>query len=129
MRGRAIALVILAALAGPGRATALAGQAQMPDPKAIAGIPLPDPALPAGTISVRVIQGDFSKNVPGQPVEFIVDGRSEILRTGEDGRVQRAGLPTGARVKAVAQIGGERLESQEVVVGAGGIRIVLVAAD
>ena len=44
---------------------AASAQIQMPDPKQIAGVPLPATDLPAGTISVRVIRGNFDKNITG----------------------------------------------------------------
>lgn len=128
MRPTVSSLAVVLALACVSTGVALRAQAQMPDPRTMSGVPRPDPTVPAGTVSIRVIRGNFN-NVVGQPVEVIVDGRSERLRTGEDGRVQRAGLAPGTRVKAVAEVGGERLETQEIVMGAEGVRVLLVAAD
>ena len=103
----------------------------MPDPKEIAGVPLPVGDVPAGTVTVRVIRGALSNNIPGQTVELFVDGSCDVGRqTGESGRAEFSGLRPGAQVKAVAVVGGERLESQEFPVpAAGGIRVLLVATD
>lgn len=104
-------------------------QAQMPNPKEMSGAVLPVSDIPAGTVSVRVIRGGFDKNVTGQSVEFTVDGKPRVEKTDENGRAQVAGLRSGARVRAVAVVDGERLESQEAVVGTSGLRIILVATD
>ena len=111
--------------------SAAAAQAQvMPDPKQIAGVPLPVSDVAAGTVTVRVIRGSLSNNLPGQAVELLVNGEPRRETTGESGRAEFPGLPTGSRVKAVAVVGGERLESQEFAVpSAGGIRVLLVATD
>ena len=107
----------------------VAAQIQMPDPKKIAGVPLPADDLPGGTISVRVIRGNFDKNIPDTAVEFTVDGKRRTVKTDEGGRAQVAGLARGVRVRAAAVVDGVRLESQEVVVGDAGVRFVLVATD
>jgi hypothetical protein len=104
-------------------------QPQMPDPKAMSGSVLPVTDIPAGTITARVIRGSFDQNIAGQVVEFIVDGASRRVTTDENGRATIAGLEAGARVRAVAVVGGERLESQEAVVASSGLRIILVATD
>jgi hypothetical protein len=101
----------------------------MPDPKTIAGVPLPATDLPAGTISVRVIRGSFEKNIPDTTVEFSVDGKRRTVKTDASGRAQVAGLARGARVRAAAVVDGVRLESQDVVVAESGVRFVLVATD
>src|SRR5438552_3011611 len=88
-------------------------QAQ-PDPRQMAGIPRPVDDLPNGSVSVRVIRGGFSNNVPNQTVA--------------EGRAQFDKLAPGQTVKAVADVDGERLESQEFPAPAqGGIRLVLLA--
>ncbi len=114
---------IVAATAGT------AAQLQMPDPKQIAGVPLPATDLPGGTISVRLIRGGFDKNLPDTPVEFSVDGKVRTVKTDASGRAQVAGLPRGAKVRASAVVDGTRLQSQEIVVGESGVRFVLVAVD
>jgi hypothetical protein len=123
-RIRVWAVVAVACLA-----TTVAAQIDMPDPKKIAGVPLPATDLPAGTISVRVIRGSFEKNIPDTAVEFSVDGKRRTAKTDASGRAQIAGLARGARVRAAAVVDGVRLESQEVVVAESGVRFVLVAVD
>ena len=106
-------------------------QAQvMPDPKEIAGVPLPVGDMAAGTVTVRVIKGSLSNNLPGQTVELLVNGVARRATTGESGRAEFAGLSVGDGVKAIAVVAGERLESQEFAVpSAGGTRVLLVATD
>jgi hypothetical protein len=102
----------------------------MPDPKDIAGVPLPVSDVPVGTVTVRVIRGALSNNIPGQPVDLFVDGAARRQQTGESGRAEFSGLRPGVQVKAVAVVGSERLESQEFPVPAGGgVRVLLVATD
>jgi hypothetical protein len=103
---------------------------QMPDPKEIAGIPLPVGDVANGTVVVRVIRGSLANNIPDQSVELLVNGQARGARTDATGRAQFPGLAAGARVKAVATVASERLESQEFPVPAtGGVRLLLVATD
>ena len=102
----------------------------MPDPKEIAGVPLPVGDMAAGTVTVRVIKGSLSNNLPGQTVELLVNGVARRATTGESGRAEFAGLSVGDGVKAIAIVAGERLESQEFAVpSAGGTAVLLVATD
>ena len=39
-----------------------------PDPRQMSGIPRPDPNLADGLITVRVIRGNFTNNVPDHPL-------------------------------------------------------------
>src|SRR5207244_9131887 len=97
-----------------------------PDPRQMAGIPRPVDDLPNGSVSVRVIRGGFTNNVPNQTVELHVG--SDVLKTKTDaeGRAQFDKLPAGQMAKAVADIDGEHLESQQFPAPAqGGIRLVL----
>ncbi|MCC7007362.1 MAG: hypothetical protein IT184_00950 [Acidobacteria bacterium] len=103
--------------------------AQMPDLRQMSGVPLPASDLPAGTVSVRVIRGNFANNLAGVPVEFLVDGKTTTLNTDAQGRAQFSGLKPGSRVKASATVDGERLESQEVTIEQTGFRFVLAALD
>jgi hypothetical protein len=105
-------------------------QIPMPDAREMSGIPRPVTDLPDGTVSVRLIRGDLSNNLPDQEVELQVDGQSQAARTGEDGRAQFGPLPPGALVRASATVDGERLESQAFPAPRqGGIRLLLVATD
>lgn len=117
--------VALAVMAAP-----VSGQPQMPDARQMSGIPRPVDDLPSGTVSVRLIRGELSNNITDHPVELSIDGRVETARTDEAGRAQFSGLTPGARLKAVAVVDGERLESQEFPAPSqGGIRLLLVATD
>ena len=123
--GSIVALCLVALLASaPAR-----GQVAMPKPSEISGVPLPAADLAAGTVSVRVIRGSFANNLPGQLVEFTVDGKTQAAKTDAGGRAQISGLAAGVHVRAVTVVDGERLESQEVTIGVSGIRLVLVATD
>lgn len=105
------------------------GMQTMPNPKEISGQVLPTSELAAGTISVRLIRGGFDKNLPGRSIDFLIDGKKRTVVTDATGRAVVSGLASGTRVRAVAVVDGERLESQEAVVGATGLRIALVATD
>ena len=105
-------------------------QARQMDPRQVAGIPLPVPNLPTGTVSVRVIKGSLTNNVPDQLVELKGVDPARSIKTDAGGRAQFDGLTPGARVTATATVGGEQLQSQEITVPAtGGIRVLLVATD
>lgn len=119
-----LCLGLIAGIAGTARA-----QVQMPNPSEMSGRPLPDGAVPVGTVTVRVVRGGFDKNVPNQPVTFTIDGQSRVVSTDEEGRAQVAGLRAGTSVQAVAVVDGERLESQAFVMGSTGMRVALVATD
>lgn len=102
----------------------------MPDPRQMSGMPLPAGDLKPGTVTVRVLRGGFVNPVQSQTVELT--GAGFVLRatTNEAGRAEFSGVATGARVRASATVGGERLDSQEFVVpAAGGIRLMLVAPE
>ena len=126
--GRAAALV-LCVLALLGRAAS--AQFQMPDPKQMAGIPRPVDDLPTGSVSVRLIRGQLSNNIASHPVELhFGNGRVLKVNTDDAGRAQFDKLPAGQPVKAIADVDGEHLESQEFPAPAqGGIRLMLVATD
>lgn len=128
---RAIRIVLgicLSVLAVAWSATVRA-QVQMPNPKEMSGRPLEDPTVPMGSVSVRVIRGGFDKNVPNQPVQFTVDGKTRVVNTDADGRATVTGLRRGASVQAATVVDGERLESQAFVMGATGMKLALVATD
>jgi hypothetical protein len=107
-------------------------QFAMPDPKEMSGIPRPVPVgdLPNRTVSVRLIRGALSNNIAGHPVDLMIDGTPRTVKTDENGRAEFGPLSPGARLKAIAVVDGERLESQEFPAPAeGGIRVMLVATD
>jgi hypothetical protein len=120
----AFCAAVITGLVAPARA-----QVQMPNASEMSGRPLPDTAVPVGTVTVRVVRGGFDKNVPSQPVTFTIDGVTRDVTTDAEGRAQVTGLRTGTSVQAVAVVNGERLESQAFVMGSSGMRVALVATD
>jgi hypothetical protein len=107
-----------------------AAQIAMPDAREMSGIPRPVTDLPDGSVSVRLIRGELSNNIAKHPVELLVNGEARTVTTDENGRAQFDKLPPGARLKAVAVVDNERLESQEFPAPPqGGIRVMLVATD
>jgi hypothetical protein len=119
------AIVACAAILG----TPAAAQVQMPNAKEMSGKVLPSPDLPAGTVTVRVARGGVGNYLPGQTVEFTVDGKKRTATTDQNGRVEFSNLRPGAPFKAAVTVDGERLESDDAVVGSTGLRIMLVATD
>ena len=122
----AVALGLAIMMGAPASAAA---QTAMPNFKEMSGSVLPTSEIPAGTVSVRLVRGGPDKPLSKQDVEFLIDGKSRRATTDEIGRAQVSALPRGARVRAVAVVDGERLESQEAVVENSGLRILLVATD
>ncbi len=105
-------------------------QTQMPDPSQMSGVPLPSPELSTGTMTVRVVRGSLSNNLPGQRVELAVEGQSNphVGTTDAAGRAEFTGLRAGQVVQAAAIVGGERIESQRITIpSSGGIRVMLFA--
>ena len=131
MRGEAVRRILLGAALGILCGGALAhAQFQMPDPKEMAGIPRPVDDLPGGSISVRLIRGDLSNNIANHPIDLQIGDAVQTVATDDAGRAQFDRVPPGSRLKAVAIVDGERLESQEFSAPAqGGIRLMLVATD
>jgi hypothetical protein len=122
-RATAGAAILLGWLIGPAGAGA-----QMPNAAQMSGVPLPAPELPNGTLTVRVVRGEVTDNVAGQPVEL--HGGPSVLTATTDaqGRAHFSGLAPGTRVHAVAVVDGRRVTSETFAVPAqGGVRILLVA--
>lgn len=116
----AVLLAVLAVLLSPPAAA-------QPDPRQMSGIPLPDPQLPAGTITVRVVRGTLSNNVPDHAVELREGDNIATAVTNAEGRAEFLTLNPGATVVAATELDGVRLESQPFPVpGQGGIRLMLV---
>lgn len=101
--------------------------AQMPDPKAMSGRPLPTTEVPPGSLTVRVIRGSFENNVANQAITVDVDGQSRTVTTGEDGRALISGLRTGNTVRLRTVVDGQTLESQPIPIGTTGVMVALVA--
>jgi hypothetical protein len=110
----AVLVLLLAApaLAGPG----------MPDPRQMSGIPRPDPQIPAGEVTVRVLLGGFDQPALGAKVELELrsaDGRLAELRAveaGNQGRAHFRELAPFAGGQAVARVtlDGETIRSQQI---------------
>ena len=125
-------LAVVAALGFALVATAPASglaQTAMPNFKEMSGSVLPTSEIPAGTVSVRLVRGGPDKPLSKHDVEFFIDGKARRETTDDIGRAVVSALPRGTRVRAVAVVDGERLESQEAVVENTGLRILLVATD
>lgn len=104
--------------------------AQMPDASQMSGVPLPVGDLAPGTITVRVVRGSMANVITGHPVELHGGPTVLTVTTNSTGRAEFQGLRVGTRVRAVATVDGERLESQEFEVPPnGGVRVALVATD
>jgi hypothetical protein len=102
----------------------------MPNPREMAGIPLPADDIAPGTVIVRVIKGSLSNPLGGQQVDLEVAGKSRTSKANAEGRATFTGLTPGSRARAMAEVGDERLVSQEFTVPErGGIRMMLVATD
>lgn len=102
----------------------------MPDPKQMSGIPRPVTDLPNGSISVRLIRGELSNNIPNHTIDLHVGSTVLTAKTDEAGRAQFDKITPGARVNAAADVDGEHIESQEFPAPAqGGIRLLLTATD
>jgi hypothetical protein len=124
-----VGLFIMAALAvGVVSGPVAHGQVAMPNPKEMSGNVLPVNDIPAGTVTVRVVRGAF-KNIPGQPVDFLIAGRKRTVVTDANGRAEVSGLARGTQLTAEAIVDGEKLVSKPAVVESSGLRIILVATD
>ena len=96
----------------------------------MSGIPLPDPELPDRTITVRVIRGAVTNNVPGQEVQLRQGDTVETATTDAEGRATFLTLNPGQQVQASTVLDSQVIQSQSFAVpGRGGIRVMLVGAD
>lgn len=93
-----------------------------------AGMPLNDGSLAPGVLTVRVVEGAFTRDVSGQAVDVqVTGGKTERAMTGADGRAQFPHLPIGGEVRASALVGDERLESDAFMMPSdSGVRLLLV---
>jgi hypothetical protein len=120
MRRIAAAALVIGCSASAGLA-----QVNMPDLSQMSGVPLPTTDLPAGTVSVRVVRGSFANNVADATVTFLVDGQPTEVPTDAMGRAEIKDVRAGARLKAFVVVDGERLDTQEITIGASGFRFIL----
>ena len=104
MGGKRFHLCVLGVLwAG---SASVSAQFQMPDAKEMSGIPRPAADLPNGTVSVRLIRGDLSNNIPNHPVELHVGSKVITVKTDDTGHSKFPDLDGRAVVKAVAVVDG-----------------------
>jgi hypothetical protein len=103
-------------------------QPMMVDPSRMSGIPRPDPQVPAGTITVRLIRGELSNRMVGVEVELEgQDGAKQQQKTDENGRATFSGLQGGPFVAHAKDEAGEALSSQSIELPSGtGVRVMLV---
>jgi hypothetical protein len=105
----------------------------MPNLRAIAGQPLPDRGMPAGTVSVRVARKIPANAVAGVDVSAITknaggDARKRTLKTDASGRVLFESVAPGDEFHAEVTVDGELLQTQTFAVPAdGGVRTMLIA--
>jgi len=102
-------------------------QPMMVDPSRMSGIPRPDPQVPAGTITVRLIRGELSNRVVGRDVELeSTDGTRQTQKTDDQGRATFSGL-SGGPFRAHARDGAVELASQPIQLAPNmGSRVMLV---
>lgn len=100
----------------------------MPDPSLIHGKALPAGDLQTGTITVRLVRESIGNNIVGRRVTITTGSVTKTATTDEQGRAEFKGLPAGAEGKAEADVDGEHLVSDPLVVPrSGGLRVILVA--
>ena len=93
----------------------------------MSGIPRPDPNLADGLITVRVIRGNFTNNVPDHPVELLAGDTVSMAETDTEGRAAFTSLSPGSQVRVATTLNGERLVSQSFATpGSGGVAVLLV---
>jgi hypothetical protein len=119
MRHLAAVLVLVAGVAH--------AQPMMVNPAQMSGIPRPDPAVPAGTITVRLIRGELSNRVTNHEVELVdASGKLQKQKTNDEGRATFSGL-SGGPFKATATLDGNELVSQQIDLPPQvGVRVMLV---
>ena len=103
-------------------------QPMMIDPSKMSGIPRPDPQVPPGTITVRLIRGELSNRMTGIKVGLVgADGKSVEQKTDDQGRATFGGLAAPGPYTAKATDGAEELSSQPIELQENmGSRVMLV---
>ena len=108
--------------------TAGLAQVAMPDPTQMAGMAIPAPELPDGTVSVRLVREQLGNNIVGHAVKVVAGGATAEGKTDDSGRAAIAGLPGGVTATAHATVDGEELTSNPFQVPTkGGIRVILIS--
>ncbi len=107
-------------------------QPMMLDPSKMSGIPRPDPQVPTGTVTVRLIRGELSNRIVDATVELASQAEPDkpalTAKTDAEGRATFSGL-SAAIYQAQASVDGQTLSSQPIEVmlaPAPGIRVMLV---
>src|SRR5262249_35545052 len=118
-------IVLLAALACA--ALAPSSQPAMAQPAMALGRPLPDPSMPVGTVSVRVIAGTPAAAVPDAEVTLLVNDKPQTARSDGSGRATFSDLPPGATVQATILDEQQKPQMSEAfpVPPSGGTRLML----
>ena len=121
MKRALIAIVMLSSV------SALA-QPMMMDPSKVSGIPRPDPQVPPGTITVRLIRGQLTNRMTGVEVGLVgSDGKAQKQKTDDQGRATFSGLAAPGPYTAKATDGVEELTSQPIELQSDmGSRVMLV---
>ncbi len=103
-------------------------QPMMIDPSKMSGIPRPDPAVPPGTITVRLIRGELANRMSGIDVGLADEGGKVVMqKTDDQGRATFAGLKAPGPYQARATDGVEELTSQPMALQDNmGTRVMLV---
>ena len=105
----------------------------MPNLRVMNGKPLPDPGLPAGTVSVRVARKMPVNAVVGTEVTALVtnsggDTKKRTATTDNSGRAIFEGVGAGNQFQAEVKVDGETIKSTTFTVPpTGGIRTMLIA--
>ena len=108
----------------------VAGASAQPDPSQMSGIPRPDPNLPDGVITVRVLRGSFANNVVEHSVELRAGDTVSTVDTDAAGRATFSSPPAGSQVQVATTLDGERLESDLFQApGRGGVAVMLVGVE
>jgi hypothetical protein len=105
-------------------------QPMMIDPSKMSGIPRPDPQVPPGTITVRLIRGELANRMTGIDVG-LADQSGKVLmqKTDDQGRATFGGLKAPGPYQARATDGVEELTSQPIELQDNmGSRVMLVFA-
>ena len=131
----ALGALALAAISTPASAQPFAGgpSGGMPNLRAIAGQPLPDQGMPAGTVSVRVARKIPANAAAGLDVSAIIknaggDLRKRTATTDASGRALFEGFAPGDEFHAEVTVDGELLSTKTFPIPAqGGVRTMLIA--
>ena len=120
--------LLLVLLLTPGVSAAQSIEAGAQHLARAAGMPLNDGTIPPGMLTVRIVEGAFTRDIPSVQVEVTVDGGTvQRAVSGADGRAQFAHLPFGGQVHAIAIVADERLESETFQMPAqSGVRLLFV---